>query len=158
MKANSSKLQFVVLGVVNIAPLNLNVTSRIIPCSSEVKLLGINTDNQLKFNKHIDNLFKKASFKLYTLWRIKRYLTAEKVRLLANAFIDSQFNYNSLIWMFAGKILINKFCKIHQRTLQVVYNECNESYEKLLQLINNASIHQRYLRYLALEVFNHLCI
>ena len=153
MKANSSKLQFVVLGVVNIAPLNLNVTSRIIPCSSEVKLLGINTDNQLKFNKHIDNLFKKASFKLYTLWRIKRYLTAEKVRLLANAFIDSQ-----LIWMFAGKILINKFCKIHQRTLQVVYNECNESYEKLLQLINNASIHQRYLRYLALEVFNHLCI
>ena len=31
---------------------------------------------------------------------------------VANAFIDRQFNYAPLIWMFAGKTLINKICKI----------------------------------------------
>ena len=55
--------------------------------------------------------------------------------------------------MFAGKTLINKICKIHHRTLQVVYNEYNKSYQELLQLNNIVSIHQRHLQYLALEVF-----
>ena len=55
--------------------------------------------------------------------------------------------------MLAGKALINKICKIHQRTLRVVYNEYNKSYGELLQLNNNVSIHQRHLQYLPLEVF-----
>ena len=58
--------------------------------------------------------------------------------------------------MFAGKILINKICKIHHRTLQVVYNEYNKLCRELLQLNNNVSIHQRHLEYLALEVFKSL--
>ena len=58
--------------------------------------------------------------------------------------------------MFAGKTLINKICKIHHRALQVVYSECNKSYQELLQLNNIVSIHQRHLQYLALEVFKSL--
>ena len=48
MKANPGKFQFMVLGVKNIAPFNLNVNGKIIPSSNEVKLLGITIDNQLK--------------------------------------------------------------------------------------------------------------
>ena len=58
--------------------------------------------------------------------------------------------------MFAGKTLINKICKIHHRTLQVVYYEYNKSYQELLQLNNIVSIHQRHLQYLALQVFKSL--
>ena len=91
---------------------------------------------------------------LHALRRIRGYLTVEKTMILANEFIDSQFNYAPLIWIFAGKILINKICKIHHRSLQVIYNEYNKPYEELLQLNNNMSIHQRYLQYLAFEVLN----
>ena len=55
--------------------------------------------------------------------------------------------------MFAGKTIINKIFKIHHSTLQVVYNGYNKSYEEVLQLNNNVSVHQRHLHYLALEVF-----
>ena len=137
MKANPGK--FMVLGVKNIAPFNLNVNGKIIPSSNEVKLLGITIDNQLKFKKHIEELCKKSSYKLHALRRIRGYLTVEKARMLAYTFIDSQFNYAPLIWMFAGKTLINKICKIHHRTLQVVYNEYNKSYQELLQLNNIVS-------------------
>ena len=58
--------------------------------------------------------------------------------------------------MFAGKTLINKICNIHRSTLQVVYNEYNKSYEELLQLKNDVSIHQRHLQRLALGVFKSL--
>ena len=54
MRVNSSLCFF---RVANIAPLNLNVTGKIIPGSSEVKLLGITIDNQLRFKKHIKDLF-----------------------------------------------------------------------------------------------------
>ena len=158
MRTNPGKFQFMVLGVKNIASFRLNVNCKIIPCSNEVKLLGITIDTGLKFKKHIEDLFKKASDKLHALRRIRGYLTVEKARILANAFIDSQFNYAPLIWMFAGKTLITKICKIHHRTLRVVYNEYNKSYGELLQLNNNVSIHQRHLQYLALEFLNPLCI
>ena len=76
-----------------------------------------------------------------------------KARLLANAFIDSQLNYVFLIWMFAGKTLINKIYKIHHRTKQIVYDDFNKSYDELLEQNKDLSIHQRHLRYLPVEVF-----
>ena len=143
MNTNPSKFQFIVLGVKNIAPFRLNVNDKITSCSNEVKLLGITIDNKLKFKKHIKDICKKASYKLHALRRIG-YLTVEKARILSNALIDNQFDYAALIWMFAGETLTNKICEIHRRTLHVVYNEYNKSYEKLLQLSNNVSIYQRH--------------
>ena len=67
-----------------------------------------------------------AKYKLRTLQRIRNYLSTEKSRLLANAFVDRQFYYAPPIWMFAGKILISNVQKNHFGTLQVVYN----TYEK----------------------------
>ena len=145
-----------VLGVKNISPFRRNINGKTICCSNQIKLLGITVDNELKFKKHMEDLCKKASYKLHALRRIRRYLTVEKARTLTNAFTDRKFKYAPLIWMFVGKTLTNKICKIRHRTLQVVYNEYNKSYEELLQLNNNVSVHQRHLHYLALEVFKSL--
>ena len=155
-KANPGKFQFMVLGANKNGFFNLNVAGKVIPSSSVVKLLGITIDFELKFKEHINELFRKASYNLHTLQRIRRYLSVDKARLLANAFIDSQFDYRPLIWMFAGKTLINKICKIHHRTLKVVYDYFNKSYDELLELNNDLSIHQRNLRYLAIEVFKSI--
>ena len=61
----------------------------------------------------------KAKYKLRAKQRIRNYLSTEKARLLATAFINGQF-YRK----FAGKTLISKVQKIHFRILQVVYNTC----------------------------------
>ena len=113
-----------------------------ISCSKEVNLLGTTTGNQLKFKKHIEDLCKKASYSLHALRSLRPYLTVNKARILSNSFIDNQFNYAPLIWMFAGKTTINKICKIHYRTL--VYNNFTDSHDTLL------SVH---LRYLAVKVY-----
>ena len=65
--------------------------------------MGIIIDNEHKFKKHIEDHCKKASYKIHVLRRIGGYLTVEKAMVLANPFIDCQFNYAPLIWMFAGK-------------------------------------------------------
>ena len=64
MKANPGKFQFMVLEVKNIVHFTINVNAKIIPCSNEVKLLGITIDNELKFKKHIEDLCKKIPYDL----------------------------------------------------------------------------------------------
>ena len=71
---------------------SINVRRINIPSKNEVILLGITIDHELKFNKHIEDLCKQASFKLHALRRIRKYLGIKKARILANAFIESQFN------------------------------------------------------------------
>ena len=58
--------------------------------------------------------------------------------------------------MFANKSSIDKILKIHKRTLQIVYDVYNESYENLLNRSDDISIHQKHLRYLAIEVYKSL--
>ena len=57
--------------------------------SEHVKLLGITIDNELKFNKHVSNLCKKASQKLHALCRISQYMSMSQKRLIMKAFIQS---------------------------------------------------------------------
>ena len=56
---------------------NLNVTGKIIPCFSEMKLLGIKIGYELKFKKHINELCRKASYKFHALQKIRRHLFVE---------------------------------------------------------------------------------
>ena len=153
MKANPSKFQFMILGDKKNNTFVLNIHDNEFKRSSEVELLGITIDSQLKFRKHIDNLCRKASYKLHALRRIRHFLTVEKAKMLANAFINSQFNYAPLVWMFADKTLINKICKTYDRTLQVIYNDYQKSYDELLDINKDFNTHQKLLRILALEVF-----
>ena len=53
--------------------------------------------------------------------------------------------------MFTGKILINRTSKTHHETLQVVFNDFNKSYDELLELNKNLSIHQIHLRHLSID-------
>ena len=58
--------------------------------------------------------------------------------------------------MFANKCSIDKILKIHKRTLQIVYGVYDESCENLLNRSDDISIHQKHLRYLAIEVYKSL--
>ena len=92
LKTNPGKFQFMILGDKKNNTFVLNIHDKEIKNLSEVELLGITIDNQLKFKKHIENLCRKASYKLHALQRIRNFLTMENAKMLANAFINSQFN------------------------------------------------------------------
>ena len=97
--------------------------------SNKVTLLGIKIDKNRNFKKHISELCRRASYKLHTFRRIRKYLTFEKAKLLANAFINSQFNYAPLRWMFTNTSSIDKILKIHKRTLEIVYDVCGDYFD-----------------------------
>ena len=50
----------------------LNINSTCVQSSNDVTLLGVMTDKNLTFKKHIDNLVHKAQYKLHALRRIRK--------------------------------------------------------------------------------------
>ena len=152
LKANPGKFQCMVLGYKDERSFNIHINNVPIKNSNKVTLLGIIIDKNLTFETHTSELCRRALYKLHSLRRIRKYLTVEKAKLLASVFINSQFNYA----MFANKCSIDKTLKIHKRTLQIVYGVYDESYENLLNRSGNISLHQKHLRYLAIEVYKSL--
>ena len=113
LKANPDKFQFMVLRASKNRSFSISVRGITIPSKNEVILLVITTDHELKFNKHIELLCKRAYFKLHAFRRIRKYLGIEKARILANAFIESQFSQVSLDMDVCFKNGNNKICKLH---------------------------------------------
>ena len=98
VKANPEKFQFMILSKTRRPEYNLLIDSNVIKESADVEMLKLIVDNKLSFEKHIAKLCQTASNKLHALRSIRKYLKLERV--LGNAFVDSQFNYAPLIWMF----------------------------------------------------------
>ena len=155
MKTNPGKFQFIILGKKQCNKAKLKINSIVINKSDTVELLGITIDNVLTFNEHINNFCRIASYKLYTLRRIKKYLTQDQAKFLYNAFINSHFSYMPIIWMFCRKNQYLKIQRIHHRALKVVFNS-DADYDELLQMSNEITIHQKHLHALICEVFKSL--
>ena len=69
------------------------------------------------------------------------------------AFIESQFSYCSLVWMFHSRTLNNGINNLHERALRLVYNDQISSFEQLLNSDGSFSIHDRNLQKLATEMY-----
>ena len=71
-------------------------------------------------------------------------------------FIESQFNYCPLIWMFHSRTINNKINRLHERALRIVYSDFKSSFEGLLMKDNSFSIHERNIQSLAIEIYKFL--
>ena len=148
MKAISDKSHFIMgcaeasTAVIDDFPIDSNKT--------EV-LLGIIIDHELKFDDHVNRLCKKASLKLNALARIAPFMNVSKKRIIMKSFIESQFGYCPLIWMFHSRGLNNKINRIHERALRIAYNDKSSSYGELLTEDRSITIHHRNIRALAIE-------
>ena len=55
---------------------------------------------------------------------------------LFNSFIKGQFNYCPLIWIFCSRSSNSMINRIHQRSLKLIYNANDASFENLLTKAN----------------------
>ena len=120
---------------------------------SNVKLLGVNIDNQLKFDSHINDLCSKASKKLSAMTRLAKYLSFKKKKILFNSFFQSQFKYCPLVWMFCGRKANNRINRLHERALRVIYDNYNLNFSELLEKDKSFTIHHQNIQILCIEMY-----
>ena len=121
--------------------------------SQHEKLLGVTIDNDLKFELHLSNICKKSSAKLTALGRLVKIIPMEKKKILMNSFIQSQFSYCPLVWMFYNKAFTKKINRIHERGLRMVYRDYESSFQELLLKDGSVCIHHRNIQLVAVEMY-----
>ena len=97
------------------------------------KLLGIKIDSRLNFNEHLDVILKKDSRKINALSSVIPFMNISKLRILTNSFLNSQFNYCPLVWMFHSHSINNKINHLHERVLRIVFDDFISSFKNLLK-------------------------
>ena len=83
-------------------------------------------------------------------------MTLEKRCIVMKTFIESQFNYCPLIWMFHSRTINNKINRLHERALRIVYFDFKSSFEGLLIKDNSFPIQERNIQRLAVEISKFL--
>ena len=153
MVLNPNKCSFIFLGIKETENISLSYKGYIIKPKNEEKILGITIDNKLNFDHHVSNICKNGNRKLSALSRISYYTTQKQLKLLISAFVKSQFNYCPLIWMFCSRKANNKINKIHERSLRLISQDYQSSFEELLLNNKDITIHQSCLQKLVVEAY-----
>ena len=110
----------------------------------------------MNFENHLPAICNKVRRMIKALGRITNYMTSEKCRIVMKTFIESQFNYCPLIWMFHSRTINNKINCLHERALRIVYFDFISSFEGLLMKDNSFSIHERNIQGLAIGIYKFL--
>ena len=132
---------------------HINIENVTIYGSKTVNLLGITIDNNLDFNAHVSKICKKVSSKLHALARISGFMKPDKLRIILKAFIESQFGYCPLVWMFHSRTLNSRINRLHERALRIVHRDPQLTFTELLRKDKSFTIHHRNLQNLAIEMY-----
>ena len=72
------------------------------------------------------------------------------------SFIEAQFKYCPLTWMFCSRSCNNKINKLHERALRLVYDDYESSFDVLLNKNKSFSIHHQNIQKLMIEEYKSL--
>jgi len=120
------------------------------------RLLGVEIDNELDFKGHVLNLCRTANQKLSALIRFSSLMGFSKRRNLFKSFVESQFCYAPLVWLFHDRAVEKKINRVHERALRCVYKDDISSFANLLAKDGSVTVHQKNIQSLAIEAFKSL--
>ena len=104
---------------------NNDVTSSIINNSTiesvrSQKCLGVDLDNRLTFDIHIENICKKICSGIGVIKRIKPFVPMCSLTRLYKALIKPYFDYCSPLWNTSGKVLKDKLQVLQNRAARII--------------------------------------
>ena len=152
MLVNPDKFQALLLGCKE-EDINFNIDNCIVKPESHVCLLGINIDNKLTFEYHIEQLICKAARQLNVLRRLNHMLDIDSKMAIFRSFVISNLEYGSIVWHFCTEKMANRLECIQKRALRFVYSDYTSSYQDLLAKANTCTLATTRKRKILQEVY-----
>ena len=125
LKMNDSKTECIVigsyqqLGKINLT--SISVGEHRITVLDDIRNLGAYFGKNLSMKIHVDAKCTAAFHQLYSLRKIRKYLSHQATESLIHAFIFSHIDYCNGLLNGASKHLINKLQRIQNMAARLVY-------------------------------------
>ena len=154
MKANSEKFQVMFLNKNDITSNHtLVINNECTRSLSSINVLGIGIDKNLNFSIHLDDVCNQTSKQINALKRIKHYLDKKCKNTIYNSYISSNFNYCPLVWMFTGKLNLDKLENVNKRALRFIENQNDMPYEELCKEAKKFTVNRRCIKSAAIQMY-----
>ena len=121
--------------------------------TNEIKVLGVTLDDRLNFKSHVDDICNRASRQIDSFKRFSKYLKVDRRLSVYKSFIQSNFSYCPVAWLFCGRKNSNKLAKLQERALRIVLDDLSSSYEFLCERANTLPFSFYRLRFLGIEMY-----
>jgi len=98
MVCNRAKTELMVYGI---PQTEIEVGGERINSKSEIKVLGVLLDNNLKWESHVRKIISKCRSTLFSLKYLRKYLNLKDMACVVQSHIVSRLSYASPVWSFA---------------------------------------------------------
>ena len=100
--------------------INISIDDRTIKRVDHTKSLGLTTDAQLSWSKHVDEISEKVSSAIGALKRVRPFIPTDVAVQIYNALILPHFDYCSPVWDGMSGCLSDKLQKLQNRAARVI--------------------------------------
>ena len=91
------------------------------------KYLGVQVDNQLKWDDHIDKVKKKALRALGPVKYSKKYLSSEVLAKIYRGLVEPHLSYCCSVWRNCSKRKIDSLQKVQNRAARIIMNSAYDA-------------------------------
>ena len=85
-----------------------------------------------------------------------KLFSIKKRGTLFKAFVQSQFKYCPIVWMFHGRRTNSKINKLDERALRIVYDDEVSTFDQLLAMDKCFCIYHQNIQRILIEIYNAL--
>ena len=104
--------------------LDLKLNEENINQTNNVKYLGVDLDENLKFDVHVDNLVNKINRGLGVLRHCSHYVPKSSLLTIYNTIVLPNFDYCSVVWGTCNSTLLTRLQRLQNRAMRILL-KCN---------------------------------
>ena len=95
---------------------------------------GMNLDDKLLLNRHVDTMIKKAKCKLGILYKIRKFISCETSLLIYKVMIRPHMEYGDFVVESSSKAHIDKLERLQEKSLRLAEYHSPEKKEEYINI------------------------
>ena len=97
---NYLKSNYILMGNLRVGCIKPSINNKLLNRVFSTKKLGIEIDNNLKFDSHINKLFNQLNSRLCLMSKLKKFLPEYTLNFLYKSLVKPKLDYGCILWGF----------------------------------------------------------
>ena len=120
--------------------IKIKINNKDLQVVNHYKYLGVTLDRNLNYNLHIDNLLKTLKYKLFTLAKLRPYLSTEASLNVYKTTILPYIDYGDIFYQAASNKNLSKIQDRQTKALKICYKLHGNQNEQELHVRSNIAL------------------